>query len=509
VIRYLLSNLFSLKIKLATCEWDSSFYFGKRRNNRVFTPKQVGLLAGLLIFLTLSISGTCFVQTSEVNGDLPKVPRIQKFDLLNGLRVLLIQTNDEPSIVCNLVIKSGSSMDPQAKAGTAFLTAQGLFSANQRKSAEQWKDAMDDLGVEFKTRLDLDATVFQAEVPRANLEAFLGQLSDMIVHPSFQTEPLGKIKQQVMVPEIVTSDPSRLAETQFRALIFNRHPYGRPVWGDLESAQRICCEDLQDFYQAHYLPNNAALVITGELSPSQIMDQIREKFGGWTKGQKVEVQYPKLAGKGSFSTFLIEKKEQSDAAVVLGHLAPSRSNADYHSLEILNLILGEPGPSSRLAQEFQAKKITHHTLKSDFEFYKAGGEFKVITSVPAASVAVALQAISDVIDSLKHTPITESELNAAKASLARQYAAILNSHRLIADQAIEMELYSLASDFLVTFPKKIEQVTAGRVQEVAKTYLDTSRAVAVVVGDVERYKTELSKLGPVELTSSLKPEPYR
>jgi zinc protease len=175
----------------------------------------------------------------------------------------------------------------------------------------------------------------------------------------------------------------------------------------------------------------------------------------------------------------------------------------------LNLILGELGPSSRLGQEFQARKISHQTLKSNIEFYKAGGEFRVVTLVPAASVTVALQSISDVIDSLKHTPITESELSAAKASLVRQYVAILNSHRLIADQAIAMELYNLASDFLVTFPKKIEQVTTGRVQEVAKTYLDPSRAVAVVVGDSEKYRTELSNLGPVEATSSLNLEPNR
>jgi zinc protease len=333
----------------------------------------------------------------------------------------------------------------------------------------------------------------------------------MIVHPSFQPAALAKIKQQIMIPEIVTSDPSRLAEMQFHALIFNRHPYGRPVWGDLESAQRTSCEDLQDFYRAHYLPNNANLVIIGELSPSRVMDLIREKLGGWTKGQRVEVQYPKLVGRENFSTFLIERKEQGDAAVVLvfGHLAPSRSNADYFSLEILNLILGELGPSSRLGQEFQARKISHQTLKSNIEFYKAGGEFRVVTLVPAASVTVALQSISDVIDSLKHTPITESELSAAKASLVRQYVAILNSHRLIADQAIAMELYNLASDFLVTFPKKIEQVTTGRVQEVAKTYLDPSRAVAVVVGDSEKYRTELSNLGPVEATSSLNLEPNR
>jgi zinc protease len=492
-----------------TCERGYSFSFVERRESPIFAPKWVGLLASLPLFLFLSISGGCLSQTSELNSDLPKVPRVQKFDLLNGLRVLLVQANGEPSVIVNLLVKAGSSADPQAKAGAAFLTAQGLFSANQRKSAEQWKDATEDLGVEFKTRLDLDSTVFQAEVPQPNLQAFLGLLSDMVVHASFQPEALGKIKQQVMVPEIVTSDPSRLAEKHLRALIFNRHPYGRPVWGDLESAQTIRCEDLQDFYQAYYLPNNAALVIIGDLSPSRVMDLIREKLGGWTKGQRVEMQYPKLAGKENFSTFLIEKKGQADAAIVFGHLAPSRSNADYYSLEILNLILGDLGPSSRLAQEFQARKITHQVVRSSFEFYKAGGEFKVITFVPAGSVPVALQAILEVIDSLKRTPITESELKAAKTGLGRQYVEILNSHRLIADQAVEMELYSLAGDFLVTFPKKIEQVTTGRVQEVAKTYLNASRAVAVVVGDSQKYKAELFKLGPVELTSNLNLEPNR
>ena len=97
---------------------------------------------------------------------------------------------------------------------------------------------MEDLGAELKIRVDQDSTVFEAEVPAPNLESFLELLSHLVLRPVFQPDGLEKLKQQVVVSKIGSPVPVELAKEKLRSLVFDKHPYGRPIY-DLQSAARI------------------------------------------------------------------------------------------------------------------------------------------------------------------------------------------------------------------------------------------------------------------------------
>jgi len=166
----------------------------------------------------------------------------------------------------------------------------------------------------------------------------------------------------------------------------------------------------------------------------------------------------------------------------------------------MNLIVGAAGDSSRLAQGFVAKDVGHKSLRSEFQFHRWGGLFQVATVVPSSSVASALKTILEVIESVKSSPVSESELTTTKERLLTWYSEVVNSPSLVADQVTAQELYDLASDFLVSFPKRVQQVTKERVEEVSRNYLSTSRAAAVIVGNSREAIPELKKLGTLEVT---------
>jgi len=457
---------------------------------------------GLHLYFIVSTSHLPFCQAQDSGAESRRVPLIQKIELLNGLKVIEVQRVPAPKVALFLLIKAGSAWDPPEKMGTAYLTAESLFFANQKETPEHLKEVMDNLGVEFKIRVDPDATVFEAEVPLLNLETLLSLWRSIVMHPLFQQEGINRIKREIQESKMKLTYPLELAKARFSNLIFGKHPYANAVSGNLYSRENIGRDDLDAFYQTHYIPNNAAIVLVGEITPSQVAAMVRERFGGWTKGLKMEMQYPEIASRERFTMSIVENRSQEDAILFFGHVGPPRATSDFYALKVMNLIIGGLSRSSRLERGFLARNINYRTLKSEFLFYQSGGEFQVTAQVPSDSAGPSLQALTDILDAFKNSRVTESELTAAKASLGEWHAEVLNSPSRVADQVTSMELYNLANDFLISFPKKVEQVTVDRVEEAAKSYLNTSRASAVIVGAGDRLMTDLKKFGPVEVTES-------
>jgi zinc protease len=451
------------------------------------------------LLLVFSISISLPSQTPQSGTNLPKAPLLHKVELLNGLRLVTLQTSGAGKIALNLLVKAGSTLDPPQRRGTAYLVAQSLRLANEREVLEHLSEEMDDLGAALEINVDQDSTVFKAQVPTNNLESFLDLLSHMVLRPLFQSDRMEKLKQQIIAAKIASLEPTELAKEKLHNLVFGEHPYGKPIHGDLQSLANVRTQDLDEFHKAYYSPNNAVLVVVGDLETSQIEKLVREKLGGWVKGAKVEVEFREMPTKETFS-MLIVKDNQEEAVVAFGHTGPPRATPDYYAVTIMNLILGGLGDRSRLAQDFLAKGIVHRVLESEFQFAYLGGLFQVITVIPSNLATPALETIMKAIEALKSSPIRESELVAAKETLLGRYAEILNSPSLVADQATSMELYALASDFLVSFPKRVQEVTTERVEEVSKNYLSTSRAVAVLVGAGDSSIPELQRLGTASIT---------
>ena len=465
------------------------------------TDRKPAIISALLLPLALSASASAAGANPQSGTNLPKTPLIHKVELLNGLRLVTVQKSGAARLALNLLVKAGSALDPPKKGGTAYLVAQSLRFANEPEVVEHWSEEMEDLGATLEIRVDQDSTVFKGEVSTQNLDSFLDVLSYIVLRPHFRLDRLEKLRQQVIASKIELLDHTQLAKEKLHNLVFREHPYGRPIHGDLQSLANIGPQDLDEFHKTYYCPNNAVLVISGDLETSQIGKLVREKLGGWVKGPKVQQGFPEIPVRDTFS-MLIVKDKQEEVVVTFGHAGPPRTTPDYYAIETMNLILGDLGDRSRLTQDFLAKGISHQLLESEVQFACMGGLFQVIAVTPSRFVAPALETVLKAIETLKSSPIKESELAAAKERLLERYVLTLSSPALIADQVTCAELYDLASDFLVSFPKRVQEVTRERVEEVSKNYLSTSRAVAVFVGDCDSSVSELYRLGTVSFAET-------
>jgi zinc protease len=452
----------------------------------------------LLLWASLSAGAASgFCQRLSLDEATSGFPPVHRIELLNGFRVLAVEKQADRALL-NLLIKSGSAADPRSKEGLAFFTAQAVLSANQKTTPERLKDELNFLGVQLRVHVDVDATVFQAELPSSSLEAVLTLLMNVVVRPAFSEPGLDRLKREHSDPGKPSPDLHALHEYLLQ-LLFEGTPCGHATQGRAESVQTLRIADLEAFHQTHYLPNNAALIIVGGPPASRLGTLAREKFGNWIKQEFSPLEPVSRYSLTSKAIRVIDRKGSDDALVVLGHPGPSRQTPEYLPLRAMNELMQGIGPSSRLEKCFRFRNIQYQSLRAEFQFGRICGQFQVAGRVPLDFLQQPLQAFRDCIEGLKSEPITEAELSLAKSRLLASHRASQESVIGLADQVTQMELHDLARDFLSAFPARVERLSGASIQEAAKNYLSSSRLGVVVAGDAERVKLLLGDLGPIEL----------
>ncbi len=455
-------------------------------------------VAGKFFFLGMGIGGAILLHAISPPGfggvsrsESAEKTTVQRFRLLNGLRILFLRREVGDELALNLLIKSGSTRDPAHKPGIADLAARRLLV----KDPDHQKD-LESLGIGLEVDVQPDATVFRAIMPPRRLGIFLELLGAELARPLFEAE----VDQATSVvrDEPPLSTPDALAHYHFRRAIFGEHPYGAGL-GQAGALETILHKDLDDFRNQHYIPNNASLIVVGSLSSEDLLDLAREKLGPWTKGSLQEASYPEFPRLERLSIQLVgEGGASSEAGIFFGHTTPHRLSSDFYSLKVLNLILGGLGSGSRLSSAFLSRRINYRLLDSRIRFYRIGGMLKVLAKVPRKVAPAALTTIVEAVESLKQSPVSEAELESAKAQLLASHGETLRSPDAIADQLTQMELFSLSKDFLDRFGDKVRGLTAEDVQRAAKTHLSTTRAVAVVTGVSPQVRSEWVRLGTAE-----------
>lgn len=419
---------------------------------------------------------------------------VQRFQLLNGLRILLLHRQGGDRLVVNLLIRSGSTLDPAHKPGLARLSARRLLVQTPDDTEE-----LQVLGIELQVDVQPDATILRAGMPSRRLRTFLGLLGAALTPPLFED----KVAQDTAA--VKDNSPGRspdgLAHGRFRRAIFGDHPYGSGP-GGMEGAETILYPDLDDFRRRHYFPNDASLIVVGAIPARELLDAAREKLGPWTKGIPQEPGYPEFPRLNRLSIQLVgEEAGGSESGIVFGHRTPRRSSGDFYSLEVLNLLLGGLGTGSRLSRVFLTHRINYRFLDSRIRFFRIGGMLQVLAKVAEQAAPGALMAILETIESLKQSRVSEAELESAKRQLIARHGERMRSPDATADELTRMELFSLSKDFLQRFGDNVRRLTPEDIQGTAKAHLSTTRAVAVVTGSSPRFRSRWDRFGTAEVVA--------
>lgn len=449
----------------------------------------------ILICLILLVASVSFLQATEM-----KMPDYKKVTLDNGLDVYVIEQHETPVVYVQLVIPGGTCFDTDETAGLTNLTSGLLRKGTTTRTADEIAQAIDFVGGSLGAGAGKDAITANTMVLSKHLDTGLELLADIIMHPVFAEEEVERLKEQTVAGIMqAKSDPGTIRNQQFDKIIYGDHPYGLPAAGTQESIFMLTADDVKEFYNKYFIPNNAFMMIIGDVQADAVIGKIKTYFGGWKMGTAPEFNFPQPAPLEGRKVILIDKPDATQSYIALGHHGISRLDSDAFHLRVLNYILGGGGFQSRLTKNVRGESGLTYGISSSFDFNKYPGEFVVATFTKNESTSEAIDKILDEMETIRKEPVSMDELTECQSFYSGYIPLQFETPAQIASYVQTILLYELPMDYYTTYLKEVNTATQDDILKLAQKYLSTENLLIVVVGKAEDVKVQLEKYGPVQV----------
>jgi predicted Zn-dependent peptidase len=433
------------------------------------------------------------------------LPAVHKRALADGLPVWIVEKHAVPVVQVNLIVGAGAGADPVSRFGLASLTAAMLDEGAAGKDALAVADAVDFLGADLTTASSYDASFVNLHVPVARLAPALAIMADVALRPTFAEADLDRLREERLTSLRQARDvPPAIAAAAFPLLVYGAsHRYGIGTAGTEETLGAFTPADLRDFHARYYRPDNATLVVVGDVTPDAVLVELERAFGAWRAvGPKPEPPAVAPPPKpGPRTVYLVDKPGAAQSVIRIGWAGVPRSTPDFFALEVLNTILGGSF-TSRLNQNLREEHGYTYGAGSAFDMRLGAGPFFATASVQTDKTAEAITEFFKELEGVRQ-PVPAAELEKAKNYVARSYPGQFETTRGVAAQLGEAIVYDLPADYFTTYVGRIEAVTADAVERAADTYITPDQFAVVVVGDraAVMEKIEALKLGPIKVLS--------
>ena len=417
----------------------------------------------------------------------------------NGLRLVVVEHHELPVVDVQLLVRSGGASDVPGRTGLASLTSQMLKEGAGRRSSLDIADQEAFLGVTLYTTSAFERSTIGLYTPTAQLDSALALFADVALRPTFPESELERLKQNRLTGLLQLRDRGpAIADRAYAAIVFGKdHPYGRPPGGDEAGTKAIGRADVQRFFDAHYRPNNATLLVVGDVRPDDIERRLRALFGEWERKDPPAAHYPSPPAARGTTIHLIDKPGAAQSSFRIGLVGVPRSTPDFFAIEVMNTVLGVPF-TSRLNRNLRETRGYTYGAGSSFSMRRHPGPFMARAEIVAAKTDSALIEFMKELRAIRET-VPAEELAKAKAYLQNQLPADFETTGGIAGQLADLLTYDLPLDFYDGYVAGVERVTPADVQRVARQYVDTERLTIVIVGDRASIEPKLRSLGVGEI----------
>jgi zinc protease len=442
-----------------------------------------------------------FRATAPAPGPEPqfKVPAFKRFKLKNGLEVILAEFHELPLVDVSLVIKAGGAANPPELAGLAEMTANMLDEGTKTRSAIQIADEVAGLGATLGTGSAWDSSSANLSTLTKNLDPALALWADVVQNPAFSESEFARVRDNLLtgISRRKDSPPIIAALAMSRVLYGDRHPYGWPMTGAEASLKKLTVADLRKFYDGYYHPNNAVLIVAGDVTELVLRTKLEAALKSWKAKSPPTRRLPTPAVASKTKIYLIDKADAPQSSIRVGIIGIERTNPDYIPVTVMNLILG--GGFYRLDLNLREGKGWTYGARSTFDSRKTPGPFSAGGEFVATHSADSVAEILKEVNTIRDADVTDAELSRAKDQIIKSFPARFATRASTAGQLAEIAIYGLRDKYLTEFTRKIAAVTKDDVHRVARKYLLSDKLAVVVVGDQKSLRDGLTKIAPVEL----------
>ena len=458
----------------------------------------------LLPIAILSLAVCVFAQAPQATPPPPQSPRTVQFPkpvektLPNGLRVVVVQRSEMPLVSSQLLIKSGGEVDPADLSGAADLTAALLTRGTTTRSATQIAEAIEALGGNISSGARWDSSAISVDVMSSRIGPAMEVFADVVRNPAFKDEEIDRLRRQYLNNlKVSLGQPGAIARFAAARVVYRDAPYGHPLSGTPESLPRIKRDDITRLHGMFYRPDNAILVIGGDITPENGFAIAQKYFGDW---QKPATDMPKVAlttpasEPGNRRILVIDMPDAGQATVLAARSAINRASPDYFRGIVSNAVLS--GYSGRLNWEIRVKRGLSYGAGSSLDTRRWAGSFSATASTKNVSGAEVASLTLAEISKLATGDLPDSELTTRKASLNGGFARGLETTGGLVGQVSSLAIYGVNFDQINQFVGSVQAIKAADVKSFAATHLNVDSTSVIVVGDASKFLPALQKQFP-------------
>ncbi len=427
------------------------------------------------------------------------IPEI--FKLQNGLTVYYNYRPGLPVVAADLVFNTGSGANPIHEPGLASLTANMLQQGTTTRNATQIADETALLGATLSSNASMDGSTVATSSLNNNFGGALDLVADIVLHPTFPPEEVERRRASRLAAFAdERGDPNTIASRASVSALFGPdHPMGYDNNGTEESVKAISREEMMDFWKAHYVPNNASLIVAGNISFEDLKTLAESKFGEW-KGGPLSLPQFGTPETTKAKIIIVDRPGAQQTMVRLLQLGVGRETPDYPALEVMNSELGGLF-SSRINLNLREEHGYTYGAFSQFVYRRTLGYFVTGGGIRTDATAPAVTEMLKEIHRMIETPMKPEELTLAKDSQSRSLPGMFESSSRAAGALAQISLYNLPRDYFAKLPGRLNAVSAEDAETVAQEYLHPDQMILICVGDRAKIEPELQKLelGPIEI----------
>ena len=459
-------------------------------------------LALLTVVLSFTVRLTAVADTPKHYTELEfeplpeiQLPEYERYELDNGMVVYLLEDRDLPLISGTAIIRTGSRFEPANKFGLAQLTGTLIRSGGtENHPAAELNLILEQKAASVETSIGSTSGNASFNTLTEDLDTVFPLFTEVLRQPAFATAKfaIAKKQQQGAIARR-NDDPKAIANREFNKILYGEtSPYARTV--EYDTLDNISLQDVRNFYQTYIRPENIILGIVGDFDTDAMIERVRTAFDDWQfRTSLTALKPPSTRQKYDQGLFVIDRPQQTQSNILLGHIGGRFDSPDYPTLSVLNGVLN--GFGGRLFNQVRSRQGLAYSVYGswspsyDFDgMFIAGGQTQTSNTVPF------IQSVVKEIKKLRNNLVSEQELANAKESILNSFVFNFQNPSQTLSRLMRYEYFEYPENFIFEYQKKVENTSQNDILEVAQEYLQPDQLVTVVVGNVQAMTPPLSSL---------------
>jgi zinc protease len=454
--------------------------------------------SGFSFVLVALITGLCMPAAALAQTPRPAVgperpctppPRAEK-TLANGLRVIAVRFPTVPKVSVVLTVQSGLAVDPAERAGLGQFVADVVQEGTTTRDSRRIKDEIFAMGASLNATAGQDISSFTIRGLSDTLPAMLALLADIVRNPTFPQQEIDLLKANTAQGlQAQLASPQFLNQRAYRQTLFGAHPYAR-TGPTLESLKNISRDAIAEYHKTYYRPNNAFVVVTGDVTPDAAFAAVEKAFGAWARGTVPPLPAPPVPALQGRKVVFVQRPNSVQSSISVGNFTIRRNDPRWIVMNVANQIYGGAF-DSRLVRNIREEKGYTYSPQSVFSAFAQAGMYRAVADVRNEVTGATLKEIYGEIDKLRAEGPSEPELNNTK-TYARGLFVIQNATQNgFAATLNTMYSFGLPKDYPETYQKTVSSLSTEAVKTGAQMLLGSQDSVIVIVGDWAKVKDQM------------------